>query len=52
MSRRQTKKKMRQLKEQLQATNRASDFRLLELTLVMVTLAVIAAIVYGRIQLW
>ena len=52
MSRRQRKKEIEQLKDQLKATNRENDFRLLKMTLVMVILAVIAAFMYGRIQLW
>ena len=52
MSRRQTNKEIEQLKDQLKATNRENDFRLLKMALVMVILAVIAAFMYGRIQLW
>lgn len=49
---RKTKKEIEQLKDELKATYRKNDFRLLKMTLVMVVLAVIAAIVYGRLQLW
>lgn len=52
MSRKQTKKEIEQLKDQLKATNKASDFRLLKMALVMVILAIIAAFMHGRIQLW
>jgi hypothetical protein len=52
MNRGQTKKKIKQLKEQVKAHNKATDFGLLKLFLLMVILAVIAAIVHGRIQLW
>jgi len=52
MSRKQTKKEIEQLKDQLKATNQANDFRLLKMALVMVMLAIIAAFMHGRIQLW
>jgi hypothetical protein len=52
MNRKQTKNQISQLKGQLTATNRASNMRLLKMALVMVILAVIAAVMYGRIQLW
>ncbi len=52
MSIRQTKKEIEQLKDQLKATNQANDFRLLKMAFVMVILAVIAALIHGRIQLW
>jgi len=50
-SRKQAKAEIKQLKGQLQTTNRATDFRLLKLALLMLTLAVIAAFIYGRIHL-
>ena len=52
MSIRQTKKEIEQLKDQLKATNRKNDLRLLKLAFVMVILAIIAAFIHGRIQLW
>jgi len=52
MSRRQAKKEIEQLKDQLKATNRENDFRLLKMTLFLVILAIIAALIHGRIQLW
>jgi hypothetical protein len=39
------------LKRDLKAVNRARDTRLLKLALIMVILAVVAAFIYGRIQL-
>jgi hypothetical protein len=52
MGRKETKKEIEQLKEQLKADNKNSDFRLLKLTFVLVILAIIAAFLQGRIQLW
>ena len=49
---RQTKKQIGQLKDELKAANRAHDNRLLRLALIMIVLAIIAAVMYGRIQLW
>ena len=51
MSRKQTTIEIGQLKEQLKAANRQSDFRLLKMVLLMVILAVIAGLMYGKIQL-
>jgi len=51
MSKKEQKYKIKNLKEQLKATNKANDFRLVKLTLLMVVLAAIAAFVYGRIHL-
>jgi len=48
----QTKKEIEQLKDQLKATKSTNDSHLLKMALVMIILAVIAGIVYGRIQLW
>lgn len=48
----QTKKEIQQLKEQLKATRKANDNRLLKMAIVMVLLAVLAGLVYGKIQLW
>jgi len=52
MSIKETKREIEQLKGQLKNTHRKSDFRLLKLALIMVILAVIAAFLHGRIQLW
>lgn len=48
----QTKREIQQLKEELRATKKANDSRLLKMALVLVLLAVLAGLVYGRIQLW
>ena len=48
----QTQKEIEQLKDQLKATRKTNDSHLLKMALVMIILAVIAGIVYGRIQLW
>lgn len=50
MGRTQTRKEIVQLKDQLKASYRESDFRLLKMVLVMVILAVIAGLMHGRIQ--
>ena len=47
----QTQREIGQLKNQLKASYRESDFRLLKMVLVMIILAVIAGIMYGKIQL-
>jgi hypothetical protein len=52
MSTRQTKKEIEHLEDQLKSTYRKQDFRLLKMALLMVILAVIAAIMHGRLQLW
>ena len=52
MSTKQTKKEIGHLKHELQSTYRRQDFRLLKLTLLMIILAVIAAVMYGKLQLW
>jgi hypothetical protein len=52
MSIRQTKQQIGQLKEELKATRRTNDSRLLKLAFVMLILALVAAFMYGRIQLW
>jgi len=52
MSTRDKKREIQNLKGQLKETYQKNDFRLLKLTLFMVILAVIAAIVHGRLQLW
>jgi len=52
MGAKQTKVEIQHLKEQLRSANKANDTRLLKLTLVLVIVAVIAGIWYGKIQLW
>jgi hypothetical protein len=52
MSTKKTKREIEQLKDQLKSTYRKHDFRLLKMTLLMVILAVIAALIHGRLQLW
>lgn len=49
---RQTKREISHLKDQVKATNRENDRRLLKLVLLMVILAVAAGLMYGKIQLW
>jgi len=50
MSSKQTKSQIKQLKGELKTTNRASDLRLLKLFVLMILLAVMAALVHGRIN--
>lgn len=52
MSIKQTKQEIQQLKGKLKTTKKATDAQLLKLALVMVILAIVAGILYGRIQLW
>jgi hypothetical protein len=52
MSTKQTKREIENLKDELKSTYRKNDFRLLKMTLVVVILAVIAALMHGRLQLW
>jgi len=52
MSRKETIKEIEQLKEQLKATNQKSDFRLLKMAFFLAILAIVAAFIHGRIQLW
>lgn len=52
MGLKQTKQEIQQLKGKLKATKKANDAQLLKLTLLMVILAIVAGILYGRIQLW
>jgi len=52
MSRKEIKNQMGQLKQQLKSDNQVIDVRLLKLALIMVILAIVAAFVHGRIQLW
>lgn len=52
MSTRKTKKEIGYLKDELKSTYRKQDFHLLKMALLMVILAVIAALMYGRLQLW
>lgn len=50
----QTKREIQQLKDKVKATNKANDSQLLKLTMVLVIVAVVGAIFYGKIhiQLW
>ena len=50
MGAKRTKKEIEHLKDELKATYRKQDFRLLKMALFMVILAVIAALMYGRLQ--
>lgn len=51
MNRTKVNAEIKALKRDLKAANRASDTRLLKLALIMLILAVVAAFIYGRIQL-
>jgi len=50
MNRKKTKNKIKELKNELKAANRASNVRIFKLALVMVILAIAAAFIYGLIQ--
>ena len=52
MGTKQTQQEIQQLKEQLKATNKTNDSRLLKLAFVLTILAVVTGILQGRIQLW
>ena len=52
MSTTKTKREIEHLKDELKSTYRKQDFRLLKMTVFMVILAVIAAVMYGKIQIW
>ena len=52
MSTKQTKREIEHLKDELKNTYRKQDFRLLKMVLLMIILAVIAALMHGRLQLW
>lgn len=51
MNKKEAKTKIKELKKGVKVAKRASDARLLKLALVMVILIIVAAFVYGRIQL-
>ena len=51
MNRKQAKIQIKQMKKDLKAVSQANDSRLLKLVLVMIMLLLVAAFVYGRIQL-
>ncbi len=51
MSRAQTRQKIKLLKQQLKAENRAAEARLLRLILLLVIAAAIAVLAYGRMTL-
>ena len=52
MSTKQTKREIEHLKDELKSTYRKQDFRLLKMTLLVIILAVIAALMHGRLQIW
>ncbi|MFC1634746.1 hypothetical protein ACFL5Z_07875 [Planctomycetota bacterium] len=52
MSTKQTKREIGHLKDELKSTYRKQDFRLLKMTLLVIILAVIAALMHGRLQIW
>jgi hypothetical protein len=52
MSTTKTKREIEHLKDELKSTYRKQDFRLLKMAVFMVILAVIAAVMYGKIQIW
>jgi t-SNARE complex subunit (syntaxin) len=52
MNIKQAKNQIGQLKDELKAASRARDNRLIKLAFVMIILALVAAFMYGRIQLW
>ena len=51
MNRKKAKTEIKALKKGLKATKRVSDARLIKLALILVILAMVAAFVYGQIQL-
>ena len=51
MNRKKAKTEIRELKKDMKAANRATDARLVKLALILVILAMVAAFIYGRIQL-
>ncbi|MHC4119642.1 MAG: hypothetical protein ACYSWO_19255 [Planctomycetota bacterium] len=48
----QTKQEISQLKKKLKSTRKANDATLLKMTLIMLVLAIVMGVVYGRIKLW
>ena len=52
MKPKKTNREIEHLKDELKATYRKQDFRLLKMALFMVILAVIAAAMHGRLHLW
>ncbi len=51
MSVKDTKLQVKQLKKQIKATNKENDLLLLKLFVLMIFLAVIAAVIHGKITL-
>jgi hypothetical protein len=51
MNETETKTQIKQLKHQLKAANKTSDYRLLKLALLLVIIAFLAAIICGRITI-
>jgi len=52
MNIKQTKQEIKQLKQQIKAAKRTRNARLIKLVFVAVVVALIAAYMTGRIQLW
>ena len=52
MSTKQDKEQIKHLKNKVNTAVRASDVRLLKLTMVMVILAIISVVMHGRLQIW
>ena len=52
MNTKTAKREIEHLKDELKSTYRKQDFRLLKMAVFMVILAVIAALMYGRLNLW
>lgn len=51
MSRTEIKQQIKQLKNEMDSVNKATDVRLLKLTVLFLALVLIAAVVYGKIQI-
>jgi len=51
MNRKEAKTKIKELKKELKVANQSSDARLLKFAFIAVILAIVAAFIYGQIQL-
>jgi len=51
MKRIQAKKQIKELKQQLRNGNQAGNYRLLKLFLILIIVAVVAAVLYGKIPI-
>jgi len=51
MKKAQVKKQIKELKQQLRTTSRAGNYRLLKLFLILTIVAVVAAVLYGKIPI-